>query len=310
MSSIPTSHFVVLPNRPIVQENGEIKQGPLKLHYWEWKGHQPTILFSHACSFHGRCYDPIINEALQGYHVIAIDLRGHGRSQQHPPPYRVRWFGEDILVFIETLNLPRDNLIGIGHSMGGHTLIYAAAIATKRVFRSLLLFDPGVHPRSFYGAGDKRLDSLEYILRRKNQWSSIEEMISRLEKRGPFARWPKDILRYYCTYALDDNYRLTCTSEAEHSMYQSSLKADSNIYPVIERSTFIQDTPIHVVRTALPFNVGLFNTSPTAPDLVKWFKKGKDTYLENVTHFFPMEEPQVMIDLIKEMIKENLRSNL
>jgi alpha-beta hydrolase superfamily lysophospholipase len=89
MSSNPTSHFVILPSRPIVQENGEISYGPLKFHYWEWKGRQPTILFSHACSFHGRCYDRVINEALHGYHVIAIDLRGHGRSQKHPPPYHV-----------------------------------------------------------------------------------------------------------------------------------------------------------------------------------------------------------------------------
>ncbi len=310
LSTGPTSNFIHLSNRPIVQTNGEVKQGPLKLHYWEWKGHQPTILFCHAASFHGRCYDCIINEALHGYHVIALDFRGHGRSQQHPPPYRFRWFGEDVLQFIETLNLPKDNLIGIGHSIGGYALTYAAAIAPKRLFRSLQLFDPGVLSRSVYGLGDKRLDSLEYILRRKNQWSSIEEMISRLEKREPFSQWLKDILRNYCTYALDDNYRLTCTPETEHSLYQTSFQTDSNIYPVIEQSKFIQDIPIHVVRTALPFNLGQFNTSPTAPDLVKWFKKGRDSYLENVTHFFPMEEPQVMIDLIKEMIKENSRSNL
>ncbi|CAF1504826.1 unnamed protein product, partial [Adineta steineri] len=105
MSSDPTSHFITLPNRPIVQANGQTTQGPLNLHYWEWKGHQPTILFCHAASFHGRCYDRIINEALHGYHVISLDFRGHGQSQKHPPPYRFRWLGEDILHLIETLNL-------------------------------------------------------------------------------------------------------------------------------------------------------------------------------------------------------------
>ena len=312
MSSNPTSHFVVLPDRLIVQTDGEVVQGPLKLHYWEWKGRQPTILFCHAGSFHGRCYDHVINEALHGYHVIALDLRGHGRSQQHSAPYRFRWLGEDVLQFIEILNLPMDNLLGIGHSMGGYALTYAAATASKRLFRSLLLFDPGIPPRLLYGIGDEKLDSLEYILRRKKKWLSIEEMFSKFEQREPFSRWSKDTLRQYCTYALDENYRLTCSPEGEHSLYQSSLQTESNIYPIIEQSKYIHDIPIHVVRSALPMNVGQFDTSPTAPDLVKSFRNGRDTYLDHVKHLFPMEQPQVMIDLIKEMIKEyeKPRSNL
>jgi pimeloyl-ACP methyl ester carboxylesterase len=311
LSTGPTSNFITVPNRPIVQNNGEIAQGPLKLHYWEWKGHQPTILFCHATSFHGRCYDRIINEGLNGFHVIALDFRGHGRSEQHPPPYRWRWFGEDLVHFIETLNLSKDNLIGIGHSMGGYALIYAAAIAPKRLFQSLLLLDPGIFSRSKYEnptAHDLR--GVDYTLRRKNQWSSIEEMISRLVKRELFSEWPKDTLRNYCTYALDENCRLTCTPEAEHSMYQSSFGTESNIYPLIEQSKFIQDIPIHIVRSPLPFKVDEFGTSPTEPTLVKWFKKGRDTKLENVKHFFPIEQPQLVIDLIKEHFKEDMRSKL
>ncbi|CAF1101242.1 unnamed protein product [Rotaria sordida] len=268
MSSNPTSHFVIIPNRPIAQENGEINQGSLKLHYWEWQGHQPTILFCHAASFHGRYF------------------RGHGRSQTHPPPYHVRWHGEDVLQFIETLNLNKDNLIGIGHSMGGYALIYAAAIASTRLFRSLLLFDPGIIPRLLY------------------------DMLEKLEKREPFSRWSKDILRNYCTYALDENSKLICNSEGEHSMYQSSLQTNSNIYPFIEQSKFIQDIPIHIVRSSFPLIVGQFDTSPTAPDLVKWFQKGRDTQMKNATHLFPMEQPELIIDFVKEMIKDNIRSQL
>ncbi|CAF2913950.1 unnamed protein product [Rotaria sp. Silwood2] len=309
-SSNPTSHFVIIPNRPIVQKNGEIVQGSLKLYYWEWQGHEPTIFLCHAYSFHGRCYDRIVNEALHDFHVIAIDLRGHGRSQTHPPPYHVRWLGEDVLQFIETLNLNKNNLIGIGHSMGGYALTYAAAIASTRLFRSLLLFDPGIISRSLYGIGDNGHNSLEYILRRKNQWLSVEDMFVRLERREPFSRWQKDILRNYCTYALDENFKLTCSSEVEHSLYQSSLQTDSNIYPFIEQSKFIKDIPIHIVRSSLPLSLGQFETSPTAPDLVKWFKKGRDTQLENSKHFFPMEQPEIMINFVKEMIKENIRSQL
>ena len=305
MSSNPTSHFITLPNRPIVQENGETAQGPLKLHYWEWKGRQPTILFCHAASFHGRCYDRIINEALHGFHVIALDFRGHGQSQQHPPPYRFRWFGEDVLQLIETLNLPKDNLIGIGHSLGGYALTLAAVKAPRRLFQSLLLLDPVIFSPSFYGGLDDDTFDADFIRRRKSQWSSVEEMIARLEKREPFLRWPKDVLRDYCTYALDKNYKLSCVPDGEASIYKSSIQSDSNIYPLIEKSKFINDIPIHIVRSSLSLNQAQLKASPTAPDLVKLFKKGRDTLLKDSEHFFPMEQPELTIDLVKELIEEN-----
>jgi pimeloyl-ACP methyl ester carboxylesterase len=310
MSTGPTSRFITLPNRPVVQTNGEITQGPIKLHYWEWKGHQPTILFCHAASFHGRCYDRIINEALRGFHVIALDFRGHGRSQQHPPPYRFRWFGEDVLQFIETLNLPKTNLIGIGHSVGGYALTWAAAEASQRIFQSLLLLDPVIGHRSHYETpAGSELFKTEHALRRKNQWSSVEDMISRLEKREVFSQWPKDTLRNYCTYALDETYKLVCTPDGEASIYETCLQADANIYPVIGQSRFIHDIPIHIVRSSVT-NIGQLQSSPTEPSVVKLFKKGRDTQLENSKHLFPMEQPEMMIDFIKKHIIEDLRSSV
>ncbi|CAF4349659.1 unnamed protein product, partial [Rotaria sordida] len=123
MSSIPISHFITLPNRPIVQENGKISQETLKLHYWEWKGHQPTILICHGLTLHGRCYDRIINEALSGFHVISLDFRGHGQSQKHPLPYPFQWFAEDVFHFIEMLNQSKNDLLGIGYSLDAYALV-------------------------------------------------------------------------------------------------------------------------------------------------------------------------------------------
>jgi pimeloyl-ACP methyl ester carboxylesterase len=305
MSNSPTSNFITLPTRPIVQTNGDAAQGPLKLHYWEWQGHQPTVLFCHAASFHGRCYDRIINEALHGYHVIALDFRGHGRSQQHPPPYRFRWFGEDVLEFIKTLNLSTDNLLGIGHSVGGYSLTWAAAKASQQLFRSLLLLDPVILPPSFYkNSSATDAHNVDYILRRKNQWSSIEDMISRFEKREPFSQWPKDTLRNYCTYAVDENCKLVCSPEGEASIYRLSLESDNNVYPLIEQSKFIQNIPIHIVRASVT-DFSQLDASPTEPKLVQWFRKGRDTQLTNSKHLFPMDQPQLVIDLVKDFIQEN-----
>ncbi|CAF4424078.1 unnamed protein product [Rotaria magnacalcarata] len=306
MSSNPTSHFVIIPNRPVVQEDGDIKQDRLKLHYWEWKGRQPTILFCHAASFHGRCYDRIINEALSGFHVIALDFRGHGRSQTHPPPYRFRWFGEDVLEFTETLNLSKNNLIGIGHSLGGYALTWAAAAASKQLFQSLLLLDPVILSPAMYQESENYSLISEFILQRRSQWSSIEDMMSRLKKRETFSQWPKDVLRNYCTYAVDENHKLVCAPDGEASIYQSSNQPDSDIYALIEKSKYISHITIHIVRsstTILSWNA--LDISPTEPELVKWFKTGRDTQFENVRHLFPMEQPQIVIDIVKELMEKN-----
>ncbi|CAF1343009.1 unnamed protein product [Rotaria sp. Silwood1] len=312
MSSIPTSHFVTLPSRPIVQENGVISQGALKIHYWEWKGHQPTILICHGASLHSRCYDRIINEALSGFHVISLDFRGHGQSQKHPLPYPFPWFGGDLSQFIEMLDLSKNELLGIGHSLGGHALILAAALAPKQLFRSLLLLDPGIYSSYIYEEGAKNMEKFVKFAQQNNQWLSVEEMISKMDKPERLGYWPKDVLRDYCTYALDENFKLQCTSERAWHLYLTSVQSDSNIYQIIKDSKFIHNIPIHVVRAAKSITSGNIPIPPTAVDLAKWFEKGRDSQLKEGNHAFPMEKPEIMISFVKEMIDEyrNQRSHL
>ena len=53
----------------------------VSLHWFEWgaPGPEPTIVLIHATGFHARCWDQVV-KALPGRHVLALDLRGHGRS--------------------------------------------------------------------------------------------------------------------------------------------------------------------------------------------------------------------------------------
>src|SRR5260370_13141450 len=108
----------------------------LNITVWEWPGDGAPILFCHATGFHGRCWDRVIRR-LAGRHCYAIDFRGHGRSGKPDPPFLWRSFGEDLAELARQLGLK--HAIGVGHSMGGHALTLAAALAPAAFSRLLLL---------------------------------------------------------------------------------------------------------------------------------------------------------------------------
>ena len=74
-----------------------------------------------------------------GWHVHALDLRGHGRSGRTPGHYRVIDYANDVIAFIR--NQQRSPWVVYGHSLGALVAAAVAAEATDAV-RALILEDP------------------------------------------------------------------------------------------------------------------------------------------------------------------------
>jgi pimeloyl-ACP methyl ester carboxylesterase len=109
----------------------------------------PTWLLAHATGFHARCWDPVVRRLGQR-HVVAVDQRGHGRSDK---PEITHWnvFGRDLEAVVRALDLA--DVIGVGHSMGGHAMTEAAAASEDR-FRRLVLVDPVISAPGDYRSED------------------------------------------------------------------------------------------------------------------------------------------------------------
>ena len=261
----------------------------LRIGVWQWPGEGPPLLFAHATGFHARCWDQVIRN-LPGRRVIAMDLRGHGRSDKPEPPYHWSGFGRDVAVVAEQLDLR--GAIGIGHSMGGHSIV-AAAAARPETFSALLLVDPTIFEAAYYG--QPRRHDASFILRRRNVWKSWEEMFERFRNRPPFVHWRPEVLRDYCEFGVlpqGGEYVLACPPQVEAAIYAASNEAESNLYPVIAK---IQQ-PVTVVRGGFPWNLDFFdlNASPTATGLAARFPKGRDVLLEGRNHYIPMETPELV----------------
>ncbi len=275
---------------------------------FEWPGEGPPLLFVHATGFHARCWDAVIRE-LPGRRAYAVDMRGHGRSEQTDPPYPWDLFGADLTALVRALDLR--GAIGVGHSMGGHSVTMAAGVDPDR-FAALLLVDPVItSPEGYRRAGRRETaegepaggeDATHFVARRRNEWASADEMYERFAGRPPFGGWEPAVLRDYCEHGIlpaadGDGYVLACPPAVEAAVYAGSSGTD--VHDAVARI----DVPVRVLRARAPEpGAGrAFGASPTMPELASLFSRGEDVFLPDHSHYIPMESPGLVARHVREL---------
>jgi pimeloyl-ACP methyl ester carboxylesterase len=270
---------------------------------WGERGGE-TILMTHATGFHARVWDATVRALGGDRHVVALDQRGHGRSTKHGP---FTWdrFGVDLVAVVEALEL--EHIVGVGHSMGGHATVQAAAAHSER-FERLVLVDPVIMDPEFYRhhVTVPALSRAEEhpTSKRKNDWTSWREMYERFEHRGTFALWRRDVLEDYCRYGVLPNpdgpgFVLACPPLIEATIYTQSTGRD--ITALFPRVT-VPVTVLRAHRREGPRrDVMDFAASPTWPKLAAQFARGRDVYLPELTHFIPMQAPDLVARYVLDL---------
>ena len=101
-----------------------------------------VIVLTHGLLMDGRMYTKLIPTlAARGHRVIALDMLGHGTSDQphDMTAYSMPQFGADVIALLDHLGLP-EAVIG-GTSLGANVALEAAVAAPSRV-RALVLEMP------------------------------------------------------------------------------------------------------------------------------------------------------------------------
>ena len=107
----------------------------LKIHYLDWgnDGKQPFLML-HGIGRVAHSFDHIAPRFAASYHVMAIDMRGHGDSDWSPEAaYLVEDYVKDIEAIAEKLNLR--NIVLLGNSTGGRVVQVYAGMHPERVAR-------------------------------------------------------------------------------------------------------------------------------------------------------------------------------
>jgi len=164
----------------------------LKLHYLDWgNDSKPPFIMLHGISRVAHQFDHLAPYFKDDYHVIAIDMRGHGDSEWSPEgAYLVEDYVKDLEAFVDKLDL--HGLTLLGNSTGGRVVQVYAGLHPDRVAR-LISEDVGPERTTDIASAFTR-----QVEQEKNGWASEDELIASLKRSN--AKTPEEILRAYAHY--------------------------------------------------------------------------------------------------------------
>ena len=155
----------------------------LYVHEWGDPGGRPVVCI-HGNSSGGVRFARLASGFLAERRVLAVDLRGHGRSG-YEPPWRLETFVGDVLETVDALGVGAADWIG--HSFGGRIAYTVAAAQPERVER-LVLLDAAVGQVD----GERALAVAEYFCGDES-YGSVEEAVAAW--RAALARAPDELVR-------------------------------------------------------------------------------------------------------------------
>jgi pimeloyl-ACP methyl ester carboxylesterase len=105
-----------------------------------WEGEGKEIFAVHGLTANCRCWDAVAAMLTPHHQVLAMDLRGRGRSAKPPSGYSIETHGRDVLRLLDRLGL--DRVVLMGHSLGAFISLAFAAQNPGKVGQ-LILIDGG-----------------------------------------------------------------------------------------------------------------------------------------------------------------------
>jgi pimeloyl-ACP methyl ester carboxylesterase len=151
-----------------------VSQG-LNLHYADWGNESaPPLLLVHGQRDHCRNWDWVAERLRDRFHVMAVDLRGHGDSDWSPDGhYDQHAYLYD---FTELVRHAGDGVSIIGHSLGGNIALRFAGIYPDRVKRLISIEGLGRMPAQVAELERRPVDE------RIREWIDASRALG---KRGP-----------------------------------------------------------------------------------------------------------------------------
>ena len=167
----------------------------MRLHSHSWGDPAGrTVVCVHGVTGHGERFRRLAEERLAERRVVAVDLRGHGRSGWEPP-WNIETHVSDLVETAAALGIERADWVGF--SFGGR-LVAELALEHPALVGRLVLLDPALHLPPAHA-----LEAAE-DLRAEETWASADEAIEARFAAGDLVSTPRAYLEEEMRQHLED----------------------------------------------------------------------------------------------------------
>ena len=169
----------MLAQAPAAYVDKYVNVNGLRLHYLDWGSpDKPPMILLHGIARHAHTFDHLAPHFAGSFHVLAIDLRGHGDSDWDPEgDYLVEDHVKDLEDLIAQLRLQRITLLG--NSTGGRVAQVFAGLHPNLVAK-LVVEDVGPERPEDIASGFARR-----VRQEADGWASEDELVAQLTKENP-----------------------------------------------------------------------------------------------------------------------------
>ena len=214
------------PTSKFIQANG------ITLHGLSWGNpDNPLLIMTHGIGLCAQVWNPLAQDLAKDYHVLSLDLRGHGDSDK-PGGYTFEDMSDDLIALVQALN-PAQPPYAVGHSAGGMTIMIANS-KSPGSFGPTVLVDTRVGPALEVYSPEVREERMNRTRNKRAVWESREVMYEAYRNRRVFQSWTDDAVRDYIyggTRLLEDGRaELKCPTEVEAIYYEARHSLDPTPY--------------------------------------------------------------------------------
>lgn len=264
-----------------------------------WEGTGKPILCVHGITANCRCWEVMASTLVPQYRVMAMDLRGRGRSDRPDQGYSLDHHIRDINCLLDDLDI--EKVVLMGHSLGAFIGLAFAAEYPDRTDRLILVDGGGDLSKEqmdkVFSGIKPALDRLEMV------FPSVEAYLKKMNEVPYIQPWSPVIETYY-------RYEIEPTEGGVHTNIQPAhiqeeaanirKVACATFYPKVSCQVLILRAPNGLLSQddiLLPENViaKMLNEIPTA----------KRFDVEDLNHYGIVFQPHEARDrAIQDFLKE------
>lgn len=261
------------------------------------------IFFAHANGFPSLCYKQLLNALEEQFGPKRIDyIDSLGHNPLYPVTENWDYLVDEIIDTLKKRHVPGP-IIGIGHSLGGVLLFFAAACHPE-LFRHVILLDAPVLTRMHSWAIwlVRRMGLIEYFTPGKGQtryrkrfWQDFDSALSYLKSRKLFANFQQNCLEDYISYGMEktaEGFSLKFDPHIEHEIF--------NAFPH-NMNRYVKHMK---VPTTLLYGAQTDFVKPKVRKHMKKVLPHFKNYRVPGGHMFPFEYPEETAKIIMRQLQE------